>query len=96
MQLTAQFCQFEVRTFLIAQHHNQTTTTGEAREPPNMSEKKRKRHGENGERPKKKVAIAPERPIHVELVENKEPLGPILGQSHELAFSIQSLILWQL
>jgi DNA-directed RNA polymerase I subunit RPA49 len=45
-----------------------------------MSEKKRKRHDENGERPKKKAAIAPQANVRVELVENKELLGPILGQ----------------
>lgn len=44
-----------------------------------MSEKKRKRHGENGERPKKKAAIAPSGNVKVEVLENKEVLGPLLG-----------------
>ena len=44
-----------------------------------MSEKKRKRREEGAERPKKKVAIAEEGKVQVELLENREPLGPILG-----------------
>jgi DNA-directed RNA polymerase I subunit RPA49 len=44
-----------------------------------MSEKKRKRREENGERPKKKAATAPQGKVQVQLVENKEDLGPILG-----------------
>jgi hypothetical protein len=44
-----------------------------------MSEKKRKRREEGAERPKKKVAIAPQSIVQVELLENKETLGPILG-----------------
>jgi DNA-directed RNA polymerase I subunit RPA49 len=44
-----------------------------------MSEKKRKRREEGAERPKKKVAIAPQSTVQVELLENKETLGPILG-----------------
>lgn len=44
-----------------------------------MSEKKRKRREEGAERPQKKVAVAPQRPVQVELLENKEPLGPVLG-----------------
>lgn len=44
-----------------------------------MSEKKRKRREENGERPKKKIAVAPEGSVQVELLENKDILGPLLG-----------------
>lgn len=44
-----------------------------------MSEKKRKRLEESGERPKKKAAITSQGNVTVELVENKELLGPILG-----------------
>jgi DNA-directed RNA polymerase I subunit RPA49 len=44
-----------------------------------MSEKKRKRHEDGGERPKKKVVMAPEGNVQVELLENKEALGPLLG-----------------
>jgi DNA-directed RNA polymerase I subunit RPA49 len=44
-----------------------------------MSEKKRKRREDGAERPKKKVAIAPESMIRVEMLENKETLGPLLG-----------------
>ena len=43
------------------------------------SEKKRKRREENGERPKKKVAMAPKGNVQVELLENKDTLGPLLG-----------------
>lgn len=42
-------------------------------------EKKRKRHSDSGARPKKKVAVAPQGTVKVELVENKETLGPLLG-----------------
>ncbi|CBY01018.1 similar to DNA-directed RNA polymerase I 49 kDa polypeptide [Plenodomus lingam JN3] len=44
-------------------------------------EKKRKRHEESGkgERPKKKAATTPKGTVSVELVENKELLGPILA-----------------
>ncbi|CAO2649661.1 Nn.00g070460.m01.CDS01 [Neocucurbitaria sp. VM-36] len=51
-----------------------------------MSEKKRKRHGENGERPKKKAAIAPSGNVQVELLENKETLGPLLAATPGLSF----------
>lgn len=44
-----------------------------------MSEKKRKRREENAERPKRKAANAPEGNVRVEMVENKEDLGPLLG-----------------
>jgi hypothetical protein len=44
-----------------------------------MSEKKRKRREDGGERPKKKVAIAPQGTVQVQLVENKGSLGPLLG-----------------
>lgn len=44
-----------------------------------MSEKKRKRREENGERPNKKVAMQTEGTIRVEVLENKEPLGPLLA-----------------
>lgn len=49
------------------------------------SEKKRKRLGENGERPKKKVAIAPQGNVHVELVDNTESTGPVLATTPGLA-----------
>jgi DNA-directed RNA polymerase I subunit RPA49 len=42
-------------------------------------EKKRKRRSDSGVRPKKKVAIAPQGTVKVELHENKETLGPLLG-----------------
>lgn len=48
-----------------------------------MSEKKRKRHGENGERPKKKVAIAPQGNVRVQLLEKKQVLGPLLGKQSQ-------------
>jgi DNA-directed RNA polymerase I subunit RPA49 len=44
-----------------------------------MSEKKRKRREDGGDRPKKKVATAPVGRVQVEMLENKEPLGPVLG-----------------
>jgi DNA-directed RNA polymerase I subunit RPA49 len=44
-----------------------------------MSEKKRKRQEQNGERPKKKTAAAPQGNVRVQMVENKETLGPLLG-----------------
>jgi DNA-directed RNA polymerase I subunit RPA49 len=44
-----------------------------------MSEKKRKRQEQNGERPKKKTAVAPQGNVRVQMVENKETLGPLLG-----------------
>jgi len=44
-----------------------------------MSEKKRKRQEQNGERPKKKTAVAPTGNVRVKMVENKETLGPLLG-----------------
>jgi DNA-directed RNA polymerase I subunit RPA49 len=44
-----------------------------------MSEKKRKRQEQNGERPKKKTAVAPQGNVCVQMVENKETLGPLLG-----------------
>ena len=44
-----------------------------------MSEKKRKRQEQNGERPKKKTAVVPTGNVRVKMVENKETLGPLLG-----------------
>lgn len=45
-----------------------------------MSEKKRKRHDDGGERPSKKAAIAlPMGNVKVEVVENKDGLGPVLS-----------------
>ncbi|KAI4945812.1 hypothetical protein J4E91_007726 [Alternaria rosae] len=44
-----------------------------------MSEKKRKRQEQNGERPKKKAAVAPTGNVRVKMVENKETLGPLLA-----------------
>jgi hypothetical protein len=49
-----------------------------------MSEKKRKRREENGERPKKKVAVAPKDNVQVELLENEGTLGPLLGRREAL------------
>ncbi|KAH7357481.1 DNA-directed RNA polymerase-like protein I 49 kDa polypeptide [Pyrenochaeta sp. MPI-SDFR-AT-0127] len=54
-----------------------------------MSEKKRKRRDEAGERPKKKAAISSQANIQVELVENKETLGPLLATTPGLAFPSQ-------
>ena len=45
----------------------------------NMSEKKRKRRDEGGERPKKKAATVARGDVQVELLENKGVLGPLLG-----------------
>ncbi|RYN58121.1 hypothetical protein AA0114_g2042 [Alternaria tenuissima] len=44
-----------------------------------MSEKKRKRQEQNGERPKKKTSGAPQGNVRVQMVENKETLGPLLA-----------------
>jgi DNA-directed RNA polymerase I subunit RPA49 len=44
-----------------------------------MSEKKRKRREDGGERPKKKVAIASGSTVKVEQLDNKGTLGPLLG-----------------
>jgi len=44
-----------------------------------MSEKKRKRREDDAGQPKKKVARAPQGTVQVELLENKEGLGPVLG-----------------
>jgi DNA-directed RNA polymerase I subunit RPA49 len=44
-----------------------------------MSEKKRKRREDGGERPTKKVAIASKGNVQVQLVENDKTLGPLLG-----------------
>jgi DNA-directed RNA polymerase I subunit RPA49 len=44
-----------------------------------MSEKKRKRQEQNGEPPKKKTSGAPQGNVRVQMVENKETLGPLLG-----------------
>ncbi len=44
-----------------------------------MSEKKRKRQEQNGDRPKKKTAVAPQGNVRIQIVENKETLGPLLG-----------------
>lgn len=44
-----------------------------------MSEKKRKRSEPNGEAMQKKVASAPQGAVKVEMLENKETLGPLLG-----------------
>ncbi|KAF1850828.1 DNA-directed RNA polymeras-like protein I 49 kDa polypeptide [Cucurbitaria berberidis CBS 394.84] len=51
-----------------------------------MPEKKRKRSGENGERPKKKTATAPSGNVQIELLENKEALGPLLAATPGLSF----------
>lgn len=40
---------------------------------------KRKRSDENGERPKKKPSVEPSGNVQVELIENKDLLGPYLG-----------------
>jgi DNA-directed RNA polymerase I subunit RPA49 len=45
-----------------------------------MSEKKRKRSQPNGEKQPKKGAIAPQGAVKVELLENQETLGPLLGR----------------
>jgi DNA-directed RNA polymerase I subunit RPA49 len=44
-----------------------------------MSEKKRKRSAENGEGSKKKAAAVPKGTVRVEMLENKETLGPLLA-----------------
>lgn len=44
-----------------------------------MSEKKRKRSAENGEAKKRKAADVPKGTVRVEMLENKETLGPLLG-----------------
>jgi hypothetical protein len=44
-----------------------------------MSEKKRKRREPNGDKTQKKVAATPEGIVKVEMLENKETLGPLLG-----------------
>jgi hypothetical protein len=75
--VTAQFCQFEAGKKF--QHGRTIETTHQHNARGNMSEKKRKRREEGGERPKKKVAIAPQGTVQVELLENKETLGPLLG-----------------
>ncbi|KAH3976627.1 hypothetical protein HBI26_135160 [Parastagonospora nodorum] len=49
-------------------------------------EKKRKRKSDSGVRPKKKVAIAPQGTVKVELHENKETLGPLLATTPGLHF----------
>ncbi|KAL6703117.1 DNA-directed RNA polymerase I subunit rpa49 [Coniothyrium glycines] len=54
-----------------------------------MSEKKRKRREENGERPSKKAAIAPQGKVRVEHVENKELLGPVLAVTPGLSIPSQ-------
>ncbi|KAF2854383.1 DNA-directed RNA polymeras-like protein I 49 kDa polypeptide [Plenodomus tracheiphilus IPT5] len=54
-----------------------------------MSEKKRKRHGENGERPAKKAATTPTGTAAVELLENKELLGPVLAATPGLKIPSQ-------
>lgn len=71
-----QFCQFEAPTFLASRMLRHTLPY---RNRTTMGEKKRKRREENGERPKKKAATAPQGTVRVELIENKEDLGPILG-----------------
>jgi hypothetical protein len=65
------------KKFRDAQHRCQVRTTQHRHHI--MSEKKRKRREEGAERAKKKVAIAPQSTVQVELLENKETLGPILG-----------------
>jgi hypothetical protein len=44
-----------------------------------MSDKKRKRNEEGAGQPKKKVARAPQENVQVELLENTDGLGPVLG-----------------
>ncbi|KAF2028379.1 DNA-directed RNA polymeras-like protein I 49 kDa polypeptide [Setomelanomma holmii] len=51
-----------------------------------MSEKKRKRHEDGAERPKKKVVIAQEGAVKVEMLQNKEVLGPLLAATPGLIF----------
>lgn len=68
------FCQFEIELFDMSRHalpYRARTT--------DMSEKKRKRNAENGERPKKKAGDLPQGRVRVDMVENKEVLGPLLG-----------------
>ncbi|KAJ5021349.1 RNA polymerase I associated factor, A49-like protein [Bipolaris maydis] len=50
-----------------------------------MSDKKRKRHAENGDRPKKKAVVAPQGNVRVDMVESKETLGPLLAVTPGLA-----------
>jgi len=68
------FCQFAIELFDTTRpmlpYRNRNA---------DMSEKKRKRQEQNGERPKKKTAVAPTGNVRVKMVENKETLGPLLG-----------------
>ena len=74
-RLTAhEFCQFEVELFDMSRH----ALPYRAR-TADMSDKKRKRHAENGERPKKKAVALPQGNVRVDMVESKETLGPVLG-----------------
>lgn len=83
-RLTAQFCQFEIRKKFARDSTNRAIRPNQHNKM--SSEKKRKRREENGERPKKKVAMAPKGNVQVQLLENKDTLGPLLGtrtqQSH--------------
>jgi DNA-directed RNA polymerase I subunit RPA49 len=46
----------------------------------NMSEKKRKRREDGGERPSKKTTIAPPSGrVRLDFVDNEDVLGPVLG-----------------
>jgi DNA-directed RNA polymerase I subunit RPA49 len=55
-----------------------------------MSEKKRKRSAENGEGSKKKAAAVPKGTVRVEMLENKETLGPLLGMRRAFLRSLQT------
>lgn len=68
------FCQFEIELFVMSRH----ALPYRAR-TADMSDKKRKRHAENGERTKNKASSAPQGNVRVELVESAETLGPVLG-----------------
>lgn len=75
ISLTAQFChQCSNFFYLQLQQRPAGATTQDT-----MSGEKRKRHSEGKERPKKKAATTPEGKVDVELLENKEVLGPLLG-----------------
>lgn len=68
------FCQFKVELFDMARH----ALPYRAR-TDDMNDKKRKRHAENGDRPKKKAVVAPQGNVRIDMVESKETLGPLLG-----------------
>jgi DNA-directed RNA polymerase I subunit RPA49 len=44
-----------------------------------MSEKKRKRTSEKGDRPAKKVALHASETVKVQLLEDDDVLGPVIG-----------------